>query len=494
MRKRCKSKILLLIVGIICATVLIGCGRKGTDVDTTKPSQECTEDTTTSEEDVSQSTEIQSESAMPEETESLEESETQSESDNSNMVIYGNQQFIHYVHLLGGKRVAIYSNQTGIVGAISSNNFSGVSDETSLIKFGLDADGNEVTYGQHILDALLERGVNVTTIFCPEHGFRGGANAGEVIDNTVDEKTGIPIVSLHEYTTLRPEQKDIDTFDVLIIDIQDVGLRYYTYYIAMFYLMDACAANGKEVIVLDRPNPNGFYVDGPILQDAFKSGVGMLPIPIVHGMTFGELAQMMNGEGWLSSGKNSCDLTVIPCKNYTHQTKVPLIISPSPNLKDMKSIYLYSSTCFFENTVVSVGRGTEYPFHIYGSPYLQGEEGYEFEFVPVSMAGATYPVFQGTTCYGVDLRDKPLKEIWSEKINLNYLIGAYTTIHASYPEISFWGKQDKYGRYYIDLLCGTDTVRKMIEEGCTAEEIKASWQEDIDGFLVQRRPYLLYAE
>ena len=321
-------------------------------------------------------------------------------------VIYGDEQFDEYLHLLEGKRVALFSNQTGIVGAVSSGNGSKDLEESSGIPFGKDAAGNDVTYGQHILDALIEREVDVTAIFCPEHGFRGTADAGEVIYDSVDEATGVPIISLHNYNTHAPEKEDMERFDVLVIDLQDVGLRYYTFYITMYYLMDACAAYDKEVIILDRPNPNGFYVDGPILEEEFKSGVGALPIPVVHGMTLGELAQMINGEGWLNAGVNACDLTIIPCKNYTHQTKEPLIINPSANLKDMKSIYLYASTCFFENTVVSVGRGTEEPFNVYGSPYLQGAFEEEYVFTPISMPGAKTPPYLGVTCYGTDLREK----------------------------------------------------------------------------------------
>ena len=406
------------------------------------------------------------ESQPSEESQAPVESEKpmESEEESSDGVMCGDERFSKYLPLLEGKKVALFTNQTGMA-----------KDE-------------------HILDALIEREVDVTAVFCPEHGFRGTEDAGAVINNSVDEKTGVPIISLHNYNTHAPAQSDMDRFDVLIVDIQDVGLRYYTYYITMYYLMDACAAYGKEVIVLDRPNPNGFYVDGPILQDAYKSGVGVLPIPIVHGMTLGELAQMINGEGWLKAGANACNLTVIPCKNYTHQTKYELEINPSPNLKDMKAIYLYASTCFFENTVVSVGRGTEYPFNIFGSPYLQGVSGYEFVFTPASISGATNPQYLGTTCYGMDLRNVSLEEIWEEKINLNYIIDAYHAVLNKYPEVSFFGAQEKNGGYFVDKLFGTDEVRKMIVAGKSAAEIEASWQDDVNAFKEQRKPYLLYAE
>ena len=283
-------------------------------------------------------------------------------------------------------------------------------------------------------------------------------------------------------------------FDALVIDMQDVGLRYYTYYISMYYLMDACAGKGKEVVILDRPNPNGFYVDGPILREEFMSGVGRLPIPVVHGLTWGELAQMINGEGWLESGKGSCDLTVIPCLNYDHEVKKSLIRNPSPNLKDMRAVYLYASTCFFENTAVSVGRGTEFSFEAYGSPYLKEVSGNDFSFTPESMEGAAEPPFEGETCFGKDLREKPLKEIWAEGINLEYLIDAYNDIKKTAPEVSFFGTPGKDGVYWFDKLIGNDEIRKLIEEGKSADEIEAGWQDEVQKFKKMRKPYLLYAE
>ena len=411
-------------------------------------------------------------------------------------VVLGDEQFDEYLPLLEGKRVALFSNHTGIVGDETSGAkaASGAEDE-SLIHFGVDANGNEITYGKHILDALIEHDVNVTAIFSPEHGFRGTEDAGAAVDDSVDEKTGVPILSLYgDADSHFPSEESMAQFDVLLIDMQDVGLRYYTYYISMYYLMEACASAGKGCIILDRPNPNGFYVDGPILREEYKSGVGQLPIPIVYGMTWGELAQMINGEGWLAAGKNACDLTVIPCKNYTHRTKVSLIRNPSPNIKDMRAVYLYASTCFFENTAVSVGRGTDFPFEAYGSPFLSGVDGYDFSFTPESMDGAAEPPFEGETCYGTDLRDIPLERIWEDQICLDYLVDAYRDIHEASPEVSFWGTPDDKGIYWIDKLTGTDEVRRQIEAGRTAEEIKAGWQEEIGAFKEQRRPYLLYEE
>jgi len=409
-------------------------------------------------------------------------------------VILGDERFDVYLPLLEGKRVALLSNQSGIVGDVTYGQSDPDGADSSLVPFGRNADGEEISYGQHILDALIEHGVNVTAIFSPEHGFRGTADAGESISSDIDAATGVPILSLYAQDSHYPSAEDMDQFDTLVIDMQDVGLRYYTYHITMYYMLDACALSGKSVVLLDRPNPNGFYVDGPILREEFKSGVGRLPLPVVYGLTWGELARMINGEGWLEAGVEACDLTVVPCLNYTHQTKTRLICAPSPNLKDMRAVYLYASTCFFENTAVSVGRGTDHPFESFGSPWLEGVDGYEFSFTPMSMAGATQPPFEGETCFGVDLRDIPMDQIWADGINLNYLAGAYNAIHSAHPEIDFFGTPDSQGRYWLDKLCGTDSVRLMIESGSTPEEIKALWQSEIDAFKEQRRPYLLYEE
>ena len=414
-------------------------------------------------------------------------------------VVLGDEQFGEYLPLLDGKRIALFSNHTGIVGDENSGLGEIGDADPTLIPFGTNSAGEEITYGRHILDALLEKDVDITAVFSPEHGFRGTGDAGADVENSVDEKTGVPILSLYSGNSRYPAQEDLDRFDTLVVDIQDVGLRYYTYYISMYYLMDACAANGKEVIILDRPNPNGFYVDGPILKDEYKSGVGILPIPIVHGMTLGELAQMINGEGWLENGVNACDLKVIPCRNYNHRVKTSLIQRPSPNLKDMRAVYLYASTCFFENTAVSVGRGTEFPFEIYGSPYLN-EDTFEptkgtapFTFIPQSMVGAHNPPFEGEECIGADLREIPIEEIWDSGINLTYLIDAHDAVKKATPEVGFWGKPTG-GHYWIDTLSGSSELRTMIEEGKTAREIKASWEEDLAAFKEQRRPYLLYKE
>ena len=401
--------------------------------------------------------------------ETLAETDNAKEDEVSERVILGDERFDEYLPILEGKKVALFTNQTGIVGNIEG--------------------------GDHILDALLERDVNVVAVFCPEHGFRGTEDAGADIESSVDEKTGVPLLSLYSSDkTHEPAAEDMDKFDILVIDMQDVGLRYYTYYISMYYLMDACAKYDKEVMILDRPNPNGFYVEGPILKEDYKSGVGQLPIPIVYGLTWGELGQMINGEGWLKAGENACQFTVIPCENYTHQTKTSLIVNPSPNIRTMKAVYLYSSLCFFENTLVSVGRGTDTPFEVYGSPYLTKADGYEYAFTPESVAGATNPPFLGETCFGVSFASVSLDEISSQGINLSYLIDTYNAIHAKYPDESFWGTPDADGRYWIDLLSGSDTLRNQIETGLSEEEIKDSWKSEEEAFLEQRRPYLLYEE
>ena len=407
----------------------------------------------------------------------------------------GDEQFDEYMPLLKDKRVALFSNHTGIVGDKTEGSAArSLTGDPTLIPFGRDGNGEAVKYGQHILDALIERGADVTAVFSPEHGFRGTADAGENVESCVDEKTGIPIISLYGSDPESPAKEDMDRFDTLVVDMQDVGLRYYTYYIALYYLMDACALRGREVIILDRPNPNGFYVDGPMLKEGYESGVGRLPIPVVYGMTWGELAMMINGEGWLEAGRNSLKLTVIPCRNYTHHSKTALIRNPSPNIRDMRAVYLYASTCFLENTAFSVGRGTDCPFEIYGSPAVGEAEGFDFTFTPQSMDGAANPPFEGRLCRGRDLRDIPIEDIWEKGVDPEYILDAYNAFKNASAASDFFGVPDKKGRYLLDLLSGSDELRKQIIAGESAEEIKASWKEDIEAFKEQRRPYLLYEE
>ena len=366
-------------------------------------------------------------------------------------VIVGAAQVDEYEPMLKGKRVALFSNHTGMVG------------------------------DRHTIDVMRDAGINVVTIFSPEHGFRGNADAGEHVSSSVDTKTGVPIVSLYGSKAPRTPSKEVmDGIDVIVTDIQDVGLRFYTYYCTMVDLMNAAAAHGKDFVVFDRPNPNGMYVDGPILDMKYESGVGRLPITVVHGMTLGEIARMANGEGWLKDGAK-VPLTVIPVKNYTHQTRYSLPIAPSPNLKDMKSIYLYPSICYFEATPVSLGRGTDWPFEIYGHPGMKNRT---FSFTPRSVDGAKNPPQLDQLCYGEDLRGLDDEEIIAKGINLEYLIDAYRDL----------GMGDKFFRSFFELLIGRGDIRKMIEDGRSADEIKATWTSDVARFKEQRRPYLIYEE
>lgn len=353
-----------------------------------------------------------------------------------------------YFPLIEGKRVAVLTNQTGMVG------------------------------DEHLVDMLKRKEFNVVGIFSPEHGFRGTADAGEHVASSVDEKTGIPIWSLYDGKSGKPAVETMDKFDVLVFDLQDVGLRFYTYYATMARMMDACAEHNIEMIVLDRPNPNGFYVDGPILDMKHKSGVGWLPIPVVHGMTLGELALMINGEKWLPN-ERICELTVVPCENFTSDMKYELPISPSPNLPNIHSIYLYPATCLFEGTVVSLGRGTSFPFEAYGHPKYTGSD---FTFTPRSVSGAKNPPLLDQKCYGVDLRNIPNEQVWENGFDLSYVIDAYTNLNMG----------EKFFSSFFEKLVGVDYIRTMIMEGKSNEEIRAMWQDDVANFKVQREPYLLY--
>jgi len=374
-------------------------------------------------------------------------------------VVLGAQRTDVYLPLLDGKRVALFSNHTG------------VSD------------------GVHTLDRLVRAGVDVKAVFSPEHGFRGTAGAGDKVGDSVDEKTGVPILSLYSDKGHYPSDEAMQTFDVLVVDIQDVGLRFYTYYISMVHLMQACAEHHKKMLILDRPNPNGYYVDGPILDMKYKSGVGYLPIPVVHGMTLGELAQMVNGEYWLKDSVR-VELEVVPCLNYTHQTLYRLPIAPSPNLRDMLSIYLYPSMCYFEATPVSLGRGTDKPFLQYGHPKMQPGQPLQMagavaaEFTPTSCQAAPKPPQQDRLCYGTDLSGMSEEEARKMGVNLSMLIDAYRQL-----DMDKW-----FFSAFFEKLIGVSYVRKMIMEGKTNEEICARWKDDVPQFINQRRPYLIYPE
>ena len=351
-----------------------------------------------------------------------------------------------YLPLLEGKRVALLANHTSIVG------------------------------DEHLVDRLCREGVNVVAIFSPEHGFRGTADAGEKVSSGVDAKTGIPIRSLYDGKKQRPSDEVMQSFDLLVVDMQDVGLRFYTYYITMLRMMEACAEFGQRVIVLDRPNPNGMYVDGPTLDMRYKSGVGALPIPVVHGLTMGEIARMAVGEGWASK----VELSVVEIEGYQRSMRYVLPVAPSPNLRTQHAICRYPAICLFEGTIVSLGRGTEAPFEMYGHPAMSD---CDFVFTPRSTPGAKNPPLMGEECRGVDLRKRSCEEAISEGFTLKYIIDAYRRTGS---------RGDEFFSPFFEKLVGVDYVRRMIIEGRTDEEIRACWADDVARFCEQRKRYLLY--
>ena len=361
----------------------------------------------------------------------------------------GAQQPEEYLPLIRGKHIAVVANHTSLVGE------------------------------RHLVDTLLASGIEPTSIlkvFGPEHGFRGNRSDGQTVDDDTDPKTGISIVSLYGITK-KPLPKDLVGVELMVFDLQDVGTRFYTYISTLHYVMEACAENRVPMLLLDRPNPNGGFVDGPVLDPAFTSFVGMHPIPVVYGLTIGELATMINGEGWLQDGIR-CDLTVIPCKHYFHGKSCPLPVKPSPNLASDHAVMMYPSTCFFEGTVISEGRGTQTPFEIYGHPDLEGD----FSFTPVSIPGMSrYPKLKDQLCFGADLRDYSPPKGWS-KIHLEWLIDAYS----KYP------RKDKFFTPYFEKLAGTAELRNQIEEGWDETRIRESWRTDLDAFRLKREPYLIY--
>ncbi len=327
----------------------------------------------------------------------------------------------------------------------------------------------------HLVDTLLASGVQIKKIFSPEHGFRGTADAGEKVKSDIDAKTGIPVVSLYG-SNKKPTKEQVNDIDVIIFDIQDVGVRFFTYISSMHYLMQACADHNKKMIVFDRPNPNGCYVDGPVLETKYKSFLGMHPIPIVHGLTVGELAQMINGEKWLDSNK-VCDLTVIPLQNYTHTMSYSLPVRPSPNLPNDQAILLYPSLGLFEGTVMTPGRGTDAPFQIIGAP--KKEYG-KFQFTPKSTVGAKKPMYENLLCYGMDLRTVSPEK----KVQLKFLLEAY---HRS-PE------KDKFFTSGFNLHAGNASLQEQIKKGLKEEEIRKSWQPELDKYKSNRKKYLLYSD
>jgi uncharacterized protein YbbC (DUF1343 family) len=362
--------------------------------------------------------------------------------------IPGANQIELYKKIIEGKSVAVVANQTSMIGST------------------------------HLVDTLLSLGINIKVIFAPEHGFRNLADAGEPINNGKDPETGIPLISLYG-SHLKPTAQDLAGIDVVIFDIQDVGTRFYTYISTLHYLLESCAGNHVKCLVLDRPNPNGFYFDGNILDTAYSSFVGLDPVPVVHGMTAGEYAGMINGEGWLKNGEK-CDLIVIKCKNYSHKTLYVLPVKPSPNLPNQNSVYLYPSICFFEGTAVSLGRGTPFPFQVFGSPELPDRG---FSFIPESVPGAKNPPLLGIRCFGTDLRDAVKRRLVPKpELNLDWLISAYT----DFPQ------KDKFFTSYFDVLAGGPVLREQIQKGMTAKQIRETWKEGLARFSKIRGRYLLY--
>lgn len=355
-----------------------------------------------------------------------------------------------YMPMLKGKKVGIVANHSSMIGSV------------------------------HLVDSLLRRGVEVVKVFSPEHGFRGNADAGEAVKSDKDLATGLPIVSLYGKNK-KPTKEQLAGLDIIVFDIQDVGARFYTYISTMSYVMEAAAETNIPFVVLDRPNPNGHYVDGPVLQDGYESFVGMHHIPIVHGMTVGEYAKMVNGEGWLANGVK-CKLTVIQCDGYDHNVRYSLPVKPSPNLPNMSSVYLYPTLCLFESTTLSVGRGTDKPFQVVGHPKMQGK----YSFTPRSIEGASKnPKWKGVECHGYDLSVFGTEFIPDYgKIYLYWIINIYGT----FPE------KDKFFKPFFDKLAGTDMLRKQIEEGKTEKEIRDGWQEGLETFKKTRKKYLLYKD
>ena len=362
----------------------------------------------------------------------------------------GAQQTTKYFPLLLGKNLALVVNQTSTIKDI------------------------------HLVDTLVQSGIKVSKIFAPEHGFRGTADAGERVKNGKDDKTGIPLISLYGKRK-KPYPEDLANIDMVVFDIQDVGARFYTYISTMTYVMEACAEQNIPVLILDRPNPNGHFVDGPILEEKHSSFVGLHPVPVIHGMTVGEYAQMVNGEKWLKNGIQ-CEITVIPCTAYDHEEFYELPIKPSPNLPNMRSIYLYPSLCFFEGTTVNAGRGTEKQFQVFGDP--KSTIG-NYDYTPISMPGAKYPKHEGKNCNGYDLSNLELIYLQKQsKLNLTYLLDFYQ----NFPD-----KENFFlANNFFDKLAGTDKLRKAIIAGKTEAEIRASWEKGLEDYREMREKYLLY--
>ena len=369
--------------------------------------------------------------------------------DATGQVVTGVERTDLYESLLKGKRIGVVANHASIIN------------------------------GTNTVDSLVAMGVDVKRIFSPEHGFRQRVGAGVKVGNSMDSVTGIKVISLYGKHK-KPTSEDLSDLDLVIFDLQDVGVRFYTYISTLTYVMEACAEQGIPVLVFDRPNPNGFYIDGPVLEKEFTSFVGMHPVPVVYGMTIGEYAQMVNGEGWMKEGVK-CDLDIIPLKGWNHQTFVELPVDPSPNLPTANSIYLYPSLCLFEGTEVSIGRGTCFPFEVFGHPVMKG---FKFSFTPESIPGKSlYPPCEGELCLGLDLRDFYQRHpAMFGRINLAWLMMAFRNL----------GSSPDFFSSYFDLLAGTNDLRKQLSAGLSENQIRKSWEDGIKKFKLVRGKYLLY--
>ncbi len=380
----------------------------------------------------------------------------------NNSIITGAEQPGVYFPMLSNKKVGVVANQTSVT-------------IEKLNTFDENEPEKQQVIQTHLVDYMLDNAINVTRVFAPEHGFRGTADAGEKVKDGIDTKTGLPIISLYG-TNKKPTKAQLDGIDILVFDIQDVGARFYTYISTLHYVMEACAEQGIPLLILDRPNPNGHYIDGPVLEPEHTSFVGMHPVPVVHGMTIGEYAQMINGEKWLANGV-TCAITIIKNEGYTHKTAYSLPVKPSPNLPNDVAISLYPSLCFFEGTFISAGRGTNMQFQVFGAPSLP-ERFYEFTFTPEANEGAKNPKFKGEVCHGKDLRNYPQLE----KLNLDWLLEAYVAN----------GKKKDFFNSFFTKLAGTKKLQEQIEKGFTAREIRKTWVEGLKRYEKMRGKYLLY--
>src|SRR5215204_250670 len=372
-------------------------------------------------------------------------------------ILTGADQTEKYLSYLKGKRIGILSNQTSIIGKA------------------------------HLVDSLKSLGINIVTLFGPEHGFRGNASAGVSVQDEVDSATGIPVVSLYGVRK-KPSKEHMDAIDLMIYDLQDVGCRFYTNINKLAALMETCAENGKELLILDRPNPNGYLVDGPVLDMKLKSGIGMFPIPMSHGMTIGEFAQMLNGENWLINGVK-CKVKIIPVANYSHDMPYTLPVKPSPNLNTQQSVMLYPSTCLFEGTALNHGRGTYFPFTVLGAPSLKGK--YSFSYTPVGIPGmAETPLHMNQLCYGLDLRNYDVEKLRrSKKVNIQWMIELYKAFPDKEKFFDF-SQSKEMGS--IDKLAGTTRFKEQIIGGISEEEIRRSWEPGLSEYKKMRKKYLLY--